>query len=71
MDNRLLKEIVKENIEWFWNNDPIVDSNANDFDVWEAFRAWCVQNLMELGVSKRTAEKETNKGYCFWRAYNE
>lgn len=57
-----LQDIIESNIEWFWNNDPIIwfdektgcnreeplacDGETID-KFWIAFRDWCVEDCKE------------------------
>jgi hypothetical protein len=57
-----LQDIIEDNIEWFWNNDPIIwfDENTGCYrdkplacdgetvdKFWIAFRDWCVEDCKE------------------------
>ena len=57
-----LQNIIESNIEWFWNNDPVIwfdeksglyreiplACNGENVDkFWIAFRDWCVENCKE------------------------
>lgn len=57
-----LQNIIEENIEWFWKNDPVVWCDENGVcrenplpcdeetvdKFWIAFRDWCVQNCKDV-----------------------
>ena len=43
-----LHNILKENIDWFWNNDPIVETETDLSILWEAFKDWCAPNCLEI-----------------------
>ena len=72
MDKSILQDIINENIEYFWDNDPIVDIETNSIKLWDAFKAWCVQNCMEVtGFSKHTVEKSVNENYNTWLSFKK
>lgn len=64
----ILQGIIEENIEWFWNNDPIVDRETNMTKLWDAFKVWCVQNCLEImdSLGKHVAERAVDRNYNNW-----
>lgn len=65
---KILNGIIEENIEWFWNNDPIVSYETDIIKLWDAFKVWCVQNCLEVvdGLEESIVEKAVDKSYSNW-----
>lgn len=65
---KILNGIIEENIEWFWNNDPIVSYETDMIKLWDAFKVWCVQNCLEVvdGLEESIVEKAVDKSYSNW-----
>jgi hypothetical protein len=64
----ILQGIIEENIEYFWNNDPIIDYETNMTKLWNAFKIWCMQNCLEIfnTLEESTIEKMIDKSYSNW-----
>ena len=54
-----LQNIINENIEWFWNNDPMLEYESNVDELWNGFKLWCVQNCMEVCEENNMPMKES------------
>lgn len=60
-----LKNIINENIEWFWNNDssvwcddggvfkdePTIITELNVKEIWDYFKTWCFYNIKDNDMS--------------------
>lgn len=64
----ILNGIIEENIDWFWNNDSIVDCETNMSKLWDAFKVWCVQNCMEVigNIDEIIVDKAVDRNYNNW-----
>lgn len=64
----ILQGIIEENIDWFWNNDSIVSYETNMEKLWDAFKAWCVPNCLEVvdGLDESIVSKVVNSNYSNW-----
>ena len=64
----ILNGIIEENIEWFWNNDPIVSYETNTMKLWDAFKVWCVQNCAEIfdNLEESIIEKIIDNNFDSW-----
>lgn len=63
-----LHNIIKENVKWFWNNDPMVEYETDMEKLWNAFKVWCVQNCKEIfdNLDESCIECEIDSHYYFW-----
>ena len=64
----ILNGIIEENIDWFWNNDSIVSYETNMSKLWNAFKAWCVPNCLEVvnGLEESIVDKAVERNYNNW-----
>ena len=64
----ILNGIIEENIDWFWNNDPLVDCETNMEKLWKGFKAWCIQNCLEVvdGAEESVISKAVDRNYSNW-----
>ena len=64
----ILNGIIEENIDWFWNNDPLVSCETNMTKLWNGFKVWCVQNCMEIfdSLGETVIEKAVDQNYSNW-----
>lgn len=64
-----LQDIIKENIEWFWNNDPILEYETDIEKLWDGFKIWCIQNCKENfeNIEEAIIEAEINNSYLDWK----
>lgn len=64
-----LKEIINENIEWFWNNDPMLEYETDIQKLWNGFKVWCIQNCKECfeNLEDSVIEKEVDNSYFDWK----
>lgn len=64
----ILNGIIEENIEWFWNNDSIVDCETNTMNLWKAFKSWCMQNCTEVfdDLEESIIEKAIDNNFDIW-----
>lgn len=65
----ILQGIIQENIEWFWNNDPFVDSETNMAKLWDGFKVWCVQNCLEIfnDLEESVVDRLVDQNYSNWK----
>lgn len=63
------KNIIKENIEWFWENDSLVKHETDTEKLWNGFKVWCVQNCKECfeDMEESIIEAEVNNSYLAWK----
>ena len=63
-----LKEIIRSNIEWFWNNDPLVENEANIDNLWVGYKLFCLQNCTEVleEVPENQIIQKINDMYDEW-----
>lgn len=63
-----VEKIIDSNIEWFWNNDPMLEYETNTEKLWLAFREWCIQNCKEVckGLTESFIEQEVDDKYSSW-----
>jgi hypothetical protein len=64
----ILQGIIEENIDWFWNNDSIVDHETNMSKLWDAFKVWCVQNCKEIfdDLDETIIDEAVDQNYNKW-----
>ncbi len=64
-----LHNIIKENMEWFWENDSIVEYETDITKLWNAFKVWCIQNCKEIfsNLDESCIECEIDSHYYFWK----
>lgn len=64
----IMQGIIEENIEWFWNNDTLVDCETNTMKLWNGFKVWCMQNCMEIfnDTEESVIDKLIDKNYPNW-----
>ena len=64
----ILQGIIEENIDWFWGNDPIVSYETNIEKLWNAFKAWCLPNCLEVvdGLEESIVDKVIDSNYSIW-----
>lgn len=64
----ILNGIIEENIDWFWNNDPIVSCETNMMKLWDAFSVWCIENCLEVfsDLGEAVVSEAVNKNYSTW-----
>lgn len=64
-----LRNIIKENIEWFWNNDPMLEYESNTEKLWDGFKLWCIPNCKENfeGMDESIIEEFVNKSFDIWK----
>ena len=43
-----LRNIIAENIEWFWENDPMTEYETDISKLWEGFYVWCNNNCKDI-----------------------
>lgn len=67
-----LHDIINENIEWFWKNDPCLEYECNVNKLWKYFKSWCIQNCKENfeDIEEYIIEAEVNRSYNTWRYWN-
>ena len=63
-----LKNIIKSNIKWFWDNDPAASRIEDPVFMWNAFKSWCVRNCVECfpSVSEADIVKIVDSCYNIW-----
>lgn len=63
-----LHNIIKENMEWFWKNDSIVEHETDITKLWNAFKVWCIQNCKEVfeNLDEAFIECEVDVHYYYW-----
>ena len=54
-----LKEIINSNIEWFWQNDVLVEQETDISKLWDGYKVFCVQNCMEVMNAENISLNET------------
>ena len=64
-----LKNIISENIEWFWANDPLVENETDIDKLWNGFKLWCIPNCKENfdNLDETIIEEEVNNNYLEWK----
>ena len=64
-----LRNIINENIEWFWSNDPMLEYESNIEELWNGFKLWCVPNCKENfeNLDESVIEAEVNNSYLNWK----
>lgn len=67
-----LQNIINENIEWFWNNDPMLEYESNTEELWNGFKLWCIPNCKENfeDMDESIIEEAVNASYDTWRNWN-
>ena len=70
--NKKLQNVINENIEWFWKNDPCLEYESNINELWKYFKLWCIPNCKENfeDMDEAIIEAEVNKSYDAWRNWN-
>lgn len=69
-----INEIIQENIQFFWNNDPLVlDYETEAIILWDGFKVWCMQNCLEVfdDLEESVIEEVINNNYTNWASYGE
>lgn len=63
-----MEEIIQENIEYFWSFDPLVGCENDTQKLWEGFKSWCVQDLIDVfdGISEEDAVIAVETKYQEW-----
>ena len=64
-----LRNIIKENIEWFWKEDSLAEHETDVEKLWNGFKAWCMQNCKECfeDMEEAIIEAEVNNSYSVWK----
>lgn len=65
---KILQGIIEENIEWFWSNDSLVSYETDVTNLWNGFKAWCVQNCLEVldGLDESLVDRTVEYNYSNW-----
>ena len=64
----ILQAIIHSNIKWFWENDPILETEKNVNKLWQAFKIWCFANCEEQmpDLDRNYIQLVINNNYKTW-----
>lgn len=64
-----LRNIIADNIEWFWDCDPILEHETETDKLWEAFYVWCNNNCKDIFGEDYAdlIDREINRQYSNWK----
>lgn len=64
-----LMNVIRENIKWFWSNDPMLEYESNTKELWNGFKLWCIPNCKENfeNLDESIIEEAVNNSYFEWK----